>query len=1104
MRRKITLLFAVSLVAALALSSLAFGTGSSTPTIPTSNNSGNLYAWGYNPVGYGSTVYTPQVINADAKWKDISTSGGHTVAIKDNGTLWAWGAVNTHGRLGLSPGPASGNIFIPTQVGTATNWTLASAGESHTLAIRSDGTLWAWGNNLNGRTGLGTASGSTLTPTQVGSATSWAYVSAGNTHTVAIKDDGTLWTWGLNTNGRTGLGTAAGSTLVPTQVGAATSWVYASAGNTNTSAIRSDGTLWSWGANTSGQTGLGTTTGNTLTPTQVGTATNWTYVSVGWNHTLAIRSDGTLWAWGSNQNGRTGLDTRAGSTPTPAQVGTATSWTSVSTPLLTDAFSYGVKGDGTLWFWGQHHRTFPNLTHIMEEYLSPVQVQVAITNWSSAPVISGASMFAIVADGSLYTWGNNDNNRLGLNLVVLSESLSQVYSNYNWAYISAGQRHTVAIKDNGTLWAWGNNRYGRTGLGTVSGTIPMPTQVGTAANWAYVSTGLRHTVAIKDDGTLWSWGVSLYTGLGIAAYTTMPIPTQVGTATSWAYVSAGNTHTVAIKDDGTLWTWGLNNRGQTGLGHDGFTAPFYTLEPTQIGTATNWAYVSAGESHTLAIRSDGTLWAWGNNVQRQLGTGSAIAQELQPVRVGSISTWQSVYAGAFVSFGIRTDGSLWAWGSNNNSITGRNVTNGTTNTPARIGTGNDWSSVAAGEARALATRTDGSLWAWGTINHRGTVQAGTPRLINDGAFSNVTTNNRTSFVVGKRVAPLGVDEITPHGNDAPVQKDTLTIVFNQAVNPAAGGTVTLNFAPQAIGADNWCSNYETLTLPLSNLDYEAEYTVHVSNFTSAANTEQYYDFVHTFITVALSDLNPCGPGCTPGERVSISSPTCTEYGTWEIRCTVCDEVIEVGTTSPLGHRPGNSVRVADPTCTEPGLYQIHCIDCSELLDYEVILPLGHRSGEIMVVQAPTETTYGRWEIRCDWCNTIMDYGALPMLEPPYEPQDSEESTSTPAQTPPALPQETPQAPVPPAGEAEVSHAPGNTQGEQDEANWAHDGELYLSLDTTPSAEPTTGPQTGDFTNARGYLITVLVALFVAILTFVAIYRSYQRSKITERENSNEQ
>ena len=307
-----------------------------------------------------------------SNWSSVSCGDSHTIAIKTNGTLCAWGS-NYYDQLGF--GDAT-DRYTPTQVGTDTNWSSVSCGAEYTVAIKTDGTLWAWGRNNYGQLGLGTTT-QMNTPTQVGTDTNWSSVSCGYYHTIAVKTDGTLWAWGDNNCGQLGLGDTIDRSI-PTQIGTDTNWSFVFCGNWHTIAIKTDGTLWAWGDNYYGQLGLGDTTDRN-TPTQVGTDANWSSVSCGNSHSIAIKTDETLWAWGDNGNGQLGLgDTTDRNTPT--QVGTDANWSSVS---CGDSHTIAVKTDGTLWAWGWNYNGQLGLGDTTDRTV-PVLINAApILSWTT-------------------------------------------------------------------------------------------------------------------------------------------------------------------------------------------------------------------------------------------------------------------------------------------------------------------------------------------------------------------------------------------------------------------------------------------------------------------------------------------------------------------------------------------------------------------------------------------------------------------------------------------------------------------------------------------------------------------------------------------------
>ena len=303
-----------------------------------------LFAWGSNAqgqLGLGNTANhsSPKQVGALTAWSSIAGGQYFTTAIKTDGTLWSWG-YNNNGQLGQNN---TTSLSSPVQIGALTTWYQVADGASFTMALKTNGTLWSWGYNNQGQLGLGDAGAYTQrsSPVQIGALTTWYQVVTSNTHTIATKTDGTLWSWGRNNEGQLGLGDSV-NRYSPVQVGALTTWYQISAGGSGfTVAIKTDGTLWSWGRNNSGQLGLNDTA-NRSSPVQVGALTTWSKVANGESHIIAVKTDGTLWSWGQNDAGKLGLgDTVYRSSP--VQVGLLTTWLTLS-KMPTSGFSLAIKG----------------------------------------------------------------------------------------------------------------------------------------------------------------------------------------------------------------------------------------------------------------------------------------------------------------------------------------------------------------------------------------------------------------------------------------------------------------------------------------------------------------------------------------------------------------------------------------------------------------------------------------------------------------------------------------------------------------------------------------------------------------------------------------
>lgn len=346
--------------------------------------------------------------------------------------------------------------------------------------------------------------------------------------------------------------------------------------------------LYGWGTNTSRELGDGTGI-NRSSPVQIGALTNWSKIAAGANHSLAIKNDRTLWAWGAGGQGRLGTNSSPAYISSPVQVGALTNWS-----------------------------------------------EVGAGNISSA---------AITIDGELYVWGNNGSGALGDNTTIDKSSPTLVGALTNWSFVSVSDASCAALKTDGTLWCWGRNDEGQLGQGDRI-FRSSPVQVGTLTDWTQIATGYRSVIAVKSNGTLWSFGSNSGARegqLGDGTIISRSSPVQVGSLTSWARPAGGSGFSAAVKTNGTLWVWGKGGAGQIG---DGSRTD--KSSPVQIGALTNWLNISCGANFCAAVKTDGTLFTWGGGYSGQLGINAAsfAGYRSSPVQVGGTVGWSTVSAGS--------------------------------------------------------------------------------------------------------------------------------------------------------------------------------------------------------------------------------------------------------------------------------------------------------------------------------------------------------------------------------------------------------------------------------------------------------------------------
>ena len=361
---------------------------------------------------------------------------------------------------------------------------------------------------------------------------------------------------------------------------------------------------------------------------------------------------------------------------------------------------------------------------------------------SATPQISGGEWYslALKSDGTVWTWGGRD-----LQVRSLSGAIA----------VAAGKYHRLALKSDGTVWAWGDNEYGQLGDGT-SGEFAgkyTPVQVISLSGVIAVAAGWYHSLAVKSDGTVWAWGYNRYGRLGDGSTTQRDTPVQVSGLSGVIAVAGGWAHSLALKSDGTVWAWGFNEYGQLGDGTSGEFEGKST--PVQVIGLSGVIAIAGGEEHSLALKSDGTVWAWGSNGDNQLGDGThgELESKSTPVQVISLSGVIAIAGGEDHSLALKSDGTVWAWGYNGSGRLGDGTTDARL-TPVQVSGLSGVIAVGAGNKHSLAVKSDGTVWAWG-YNGSGQLGDGTTSL---GSGTPVQVRNINLYVTTTTTISIDVED----------------------------------------------------------------------------------------------------------------------------------------------------------------------------------------------------------------------------------------------------------------------------------------------------------------------------------------------------------
>jgi len=378
--------------------------------------------------------------------------------------------------------------------------------------------------------------------------------------------------------------------------------------------------------------------------------------------------------------------------PVVAQVGC---WTGLDNRELRNDYDVSLI---RAWGAGANGRLGNNA---ITDRCSPVSVVGGFTDWCQVSA-GGFHSIGVRANGTAWAWGLNTNGRLGDGTVTQTSSPVSVVGGFtDWSQVSSGRDHSLGVRTNGTAWAWGLNTNGRLGDGTGTARSSPVSVLGGFSDWCQVSAGCAHSLGLRTNGTVWGWGLNSSGQLGDGSVTSRLSPVSlIGGFTDWCQVSAGEAHSLGVRTNGTAWAWGVNGQGRLGDG----TTVNKSSPVSVVGGFTDWVEVSGGREHSLGVRANGTAWAWGQGDQGRLGDGSTTARSSPVSVVGGFTDWVQVSAGISHSLGVRSNGSAWAWGNNSNGRLGDETLTQRTSPVSIVGGFTDWCLVSAGETHSLAIR----------------------------------------------------------------------------------------------------------------------------------------------------------------------------------------------------------------------------------------------------------------------------------------------------------------------------------------------------------------------------------------------------------------
>lgn len=638
-------------------------------------SNGSVWAAGNNSYGQlGNLTFTESNIPVQVYGlfdvKQISAGNGFCIAVCDCGYVWYWGE----------------NQNIAKRINELYSIDSVSASYYNKYAIKTDGSVFAWGDNAYGSLGNGNKE-IVYSPEQL-SITNVKQVVGTPKSTIFLKNDGTVWACGSNVHKILGDGSEKTQTL-PVKVMNVSNIIKVSCGTNHAVALTNQGEVYVWGTNSRGQLGMPEITEDSNAVLTV--FTDVIDIGADGDYTIIIKNDGTAWSFGYNYYGQLGIGNRINKT-SPEQISTLSNITKV---ILSYSHAAAIDSYGNVWMWGDNsYGQFGNGTFY------PTLIVGYWNNLSNARTRMSAGKnhcLYVSSGGELYVSGSNEYGQLG-NGTNLDSDFSCVQLLEDIVEVAAGDYFSVALRADGTVWTWGLNNKGQLGDGTNQNSN-IPHQI--LSDIVSISAGKNHALAVTNNNTLMMWGSNEYSQIGINGEF-INVPKETGIDIIKAF--AGGDNSFYLKGNGTLYGCGKNDKYQAGFDYGFDIVGFGEIEEVRDKDILD---ISVGENHTVMLDIKGNVYSWGDNSYGQLG----ISEDTPYVHKVPITGVEKIITKYNSTFAIDKDGNTYSWGDNTYKQLGYETENIYSYIPQTINT--DFNSIAAGELSTWISDELGYIYKWG-------------------------------------------------------------------------------------------------------------------------------------------------------------------------------------------------------------------------------------------------------------------------------------------------------------------------------------------------------------------------------------------------------